>query len=331
MKAVLLTEIGKLEVKEIPTPIPGKDEIVIKMLACGICGTDRHILLGEHPAAMPLVLGHEFGGEITAIGEGVEFRVGDLVSVDPNIICEKCDHCIAGRSAHCRNLAALGVTLNGGFAEYVLLPKSQAYLVPKNLNPLHLGLVEPLACCIRGMDLAQVKPGDRVAVLGGGSMGMLVVQLVKLAGASEIVLVTRQKERREVAMQLGATSTIDPVAEEVSNVLKDMDVTFEVAGVRQTFQQACAITRSGGTVLVLGVAPSHERVEFSVYDLLIRGLRIIGSYINPYTQGRAAELISSGKLNLDLLISRTISLDELPAVLAVSPGQGDIKYIVTGD
>ena len=104
MKAVLLTEIGKLEVKEIPTPIPGKDEIVIKMLACGICGTDRHILLGEHPAAMPLVLGHEFGGEITAIGEGVEFRVGDLVSVDPNIICEKCDHCIAGRSAHYHRL-----------------------------------------------------------------------------------------------------------------------------------------------------------------------------------------------------------------------------------
>jgi threonine dehydrogenase-like Zn-dependent dehydrogenase len=156
MKAVLLTQIGKLEVKEIPTPKPGKDELVIKMLACGICGTDRHILLGEHPAAMPLVLGHEFGGEVTAVGEGVDFKVGDLVSVDPNIVCGKCDHCLAKRTAHCRNLAALGVTLNGGFAEYVLLPKSQAYLVPKNLNPLYLGLVEPLACCIRGMDLAEV-------------------------------------------------------------------------------------------------------------------------------------------------------------------------------
>ena len=331
MKAVLLTEIGKLEVKEIPTPKPGKDELVIKMLACGICGTDRHILLGEHPAAMPLVLGHEFGGEVTAVGEGVDFKVGDLVSVDPNIVCGTCDHCLAKRTAHCRNLAALGVTLNGGFAEYVLLPKSQAYLVPKNLNPLYLGLVEPLACCIRGMDLAQVKAGDRVAVLGGGSMGMLIVQLVKLAGASEIILITRQKQRREIAMKLGATSTIDPIAEDVTKVLKDIDVSFEVAGVSQTFQQACAITRSGGTVLVLGVAPSHETVQFSVYDLLIRGLKIIGSYINPYTQGRAAELISSGKLNLDLIISKTVSLDELPAVLAANPGQGDIKYIVTGD
>lgn len=331
MKAVLLTEIGKLEVKEIPTPTPGRDELVIKMLACGICGTDRHILLGEHPATMPLVLGHEFGGEVSAIGEGVDFNIGDLVSVDPNIVCLRCDHCLAGRTAHCRYLVALGVTINGGFAEYVLLPKSQAYSVPKNLNPLYLGLVEPLACCIRGMDLAQVKTGDRVAVLGGGSMGMLVVQLAKLAGAGEIVLITRQRQRREVAMQLGATSTIDPMAEDVTKILKDMDVSFEVAGVSQTFHQACAITRSGGTVLVLGVAPSHEKVSFSVYELLTRGLRIIGSYINPNTQGRAADLISSGKLNLDLIISRTVSLDELPAVLAVNPGQGDIKYIVTGD
>ena len=331
MKAVLLTEVGKLEVKEIPTPTPGAGELVIKMLACGICGTDRHILKGEHPAKMPLVLGHEFGGEVTAIGAGVDFKVGDLVSVDPNIVCGTCDHCKAGRTAHCRNLEALGVTMNGGFAEYVLLPKSQAYLVPKTVNPLHLGLVEPLACCIRGMDLAEMKGGERVAVLGGGSMGMLVIQLAKLAGASEIVLITRQKARRDVAMQLGATSTIDPTTQDVTAILKDMDVSFEVAGVSETFHQACAITRSGGTVLVLGVAPNHERVQFSVYDLVIRGLRIIGSYINPFTQARAAELIASGKLNLDPIISRTVSLDELPGVLAADPGQGDIKYIVTGN
>ena len=107
MKAVLLTAVGKLEVKEIPTPTPGEGELVIKMLACGICGTDRHILKGEHPAKMPLVLGHEFGGEVTAVGAGVDFKVGDLVSVDPNIVCGTCDHCKAGRTAHCRNLEAL--------------------------------------------------------------------------------------------------------------------------------------------------------------------------------------------------------------------------------
>jgi 2-desacetyl-2-hydroxyethyl bacteriochlorophyllide A dehydrogenase len=280
---------------------------------------------------MPLVLGHEFGGTVTAVGENVNFKIGDLVSVDPNIICGTCDHCKAERSAHCRNLIALGVTINGGFAEYVVLPKSQAYLVPKATNPLHLGLVEPLACCIRGMDLAELKGGERVAVLGGGSMGMLIVQLCKLAGASEIVLVTRQKERREVAEKIGATRTIDPVAQDVTKELFDMDVTFEAAGVLETFNQAVAITRSGGTVLVLGVAPSHERAALSVYDVVIRGVRIIGSYINPYTQGRAVELIASGKLQLDPLISKTISLDQLPEFLRNKPGQGDIKYLVTGE
>ena len=331
MKAVLLNAVNELVVTEIPTPTPGPGELVIKMLSCGICGTDRHILVGEHPAKMPLVLGHEFGGTVTAVGEGVDFKIGDLVSVDPNIICGTCDHCKAERSAHCRNLIALGVTINGGFAEYVVLPKSQAYLVPKTTNPLHLGLVEPLACCIRGMDLAELKGGERVAVLGGGSMGMLIVQLCKLAGASEIVLVTRQKERREVAEKIGATRTIDPVAQDVRKELVDMDVTFEAAGVLETFNQAVAITRSGGTVLVLGVAPSHERAALSVYDVVIRGLRIIGSYINPYTQGRAVELIASGKLQLDPLISKTISLDQLPEFLSNKPGQGDIKYLVTGE
>ncbi len=331
MKAVLLNGINTLEVAEIPTPTPGPHELVIRMLACGLCGTDRHILVGEHPAKMPLVLGHEFGGRVTAVGEGVSFQIGDLVSVDPNIVCGKCDHCLAGRTAHCRDLIALGVTINGGFAEYVLLPDTQAYLVPPTTNPLHLGLVEPLACCIRGIDLSEIKSGDRVAILGGGSMGMLLIQLCKLAGAAEIVLVTRQQERREIAEKIGATKTLDPAAVDITKELSDMDITFEAAGVIETFNQAVAITRSGGVVLVLGVAPSHERAEISVYEIVIRGLRIIGSYINPFTQARAVELISSGKLDLDSLISRTISLDELPKFLTQSPRQGDIKYLVTGE
>lgn len=330
MKAVLLNALNELVVTEIPTPSPGDDELVIRMLACGICGTDRHIIAGEYPAKMPIVLGHEFGGIVSAVGESVDFKIGDLVSVDPNIICGSCDHCKAGRPAHCRALVALGVTINGGFAEYVVLPKSQAYLVPKSTNPLYIGLVEPLACCIRGMDLSELKGGERVAVLGGGSMGMLIVQLCKLAGAAEIVLVTRQKERREVAEKIGATRTIDPAVQDVTKELVDMDVTFEAAGVLETFNQAVAITRSGGTVLLLGVAPEHERASLSVYDVVIRGLRIIGSYINPYTQGRAIELIASGKLELDLLISKTITLDELPEFLSNKPRQGDIKYLVIG-
>jgi threonine dehydrogenase-like Zn-dependent dehydrogenase len=180
------------------------------------------------------------------------------------------------------------------------------------------------------MDLAEIRGGEKIAIFGGGSMGMLMVQLVKEAGASEVVLITRQKTRRDVAMQIGATRTIDPRAEEVSKVLADMDIAFEVAGVSETFHQSCEVVRAGGTVIILGVAPAHEKVQFSVYDFLVKGIKIVASYLNPATQGRAAEMISAGKLNLDALISKAITLDELPTFLEAEPGQGDIKYVVKG-
>ena len=136
---------------------------------------------------------------------------------------------------------------------------------------------------------------------------------------------------RDVALNLGATRTIDPNAEDVTAVLSDIDISFEVAGVSETFHQCCAVTRAGGTVVVLGVAPKDEKTPFSVYDFLVKGLKIIASYLNPETQARAAEMIANRKLNLDTLISRKVRLDELPSVLALEPGQGDIKYIVTPD
>lgn len=328
MKAVVLTDIGKASVCEVNTPSPGPRELLIKVLACGICGTDRHIFHGEYSAHFPLIIGHEFGGVISEVGPQSSFKVGEIVSVDPNIVCGDCAHCRASRFAHCRNLQALGVTLNGGFAEYALVPESQAYLVPQQFTPLHLGFVEPLACSIRGLDLAELKGGEKVVVFGGGSMGMLVLQLCKLAGASEIVLVTRQKARREVAIQLGATKTVDPKTENVTEILRDYDVAFEVAGTIETFEQSCAVVREAGTVIILGLAPAHEKVNFSVQDIVVRGLRVVGSYLNPSTQARAVELLANDKMDLDSLISRVVTLDELPNILKSEPGYGDIKYIV---
>ena len=328
MKAVLLTAIGKLEVKEIPTPKPGKDELVIKMLACGICGTDRHILLGEHPAAMPLVLGHEFGGEVTAVGEGVNFKVGDLVSVDPNIVCGVCIDCKVGRTAFCPTLTALGININGGLAEYALVPDTQIYKVSNNLNPLHLAFIEPTACCIRGMDIADLKGGETVAVLGGGVMGQIVMQLAKLAGASEITMVTRQKSRRDLAVTLGATNSFDPSDKDYAQKMKKYDVVFECAGAVETFNAAQVIARRGGEIVVLGLTPEKTYVDFNPFQLVIKELRIQGSYLNPLTQRRAADLIDGKKLKLDPLISKVLTLDEVPDILSKPPAEGDIKYIV---
>ena len=327
MKAVVLSAVNKLAIAEVEKPKPGSKECLVKVLACGICGTDRHIYHGEYPSAKPVILGHEFGGVIEEVGPNSIFQVGQVVSVDPNIICGNCVDCKAERTAFCPDLTALGVNINGGLAEYVLTPDSQIYPVRNDLNPLHLASIEPLACSIRGVDLANLKGGERVAILGGGVIGLLVVQLAKLAGASEIVLITRQKFRRDVALKIGATRVVDPKSENVDTAIANMDVTFECAGAVETFKQAQNITRRGGSVIVLGLTASDATLEVNPFNIVVNELRIQGSFLNPLTQARAAELVESGKLNLDILISKVVDLSGVKAILDAPPAEGDIKYI----
>ena len=327
MKAVVLSAVDNLAVVDVEKPKPGASECLVKVLACGICGTDRHIYHGEYPSSKPVILGHEFGGVIEEVGPDSKFQVGQVVSVDPNIVCGKCLDCKEGRTAFCPDLTALGVNINGGLAEYVLTPDSQIYPVRKNLNPLHLAFIEPLACSIRGLDLANLKGGEKVAILGGGVIGLLVVQLARLAGASEIVLVTRQKFRRDVALKIGATRVIDPINENVDTAITNMDVTFECAGSVETFKQSQNITRRGGSVIVLGLTASDATLEINPFNLVVNELRIQGSFLNPLTQARAAELVESGKLNLDILISKVVDLSGVKTILDAPPAEGDIKYI----
>ena len=327
MKAVVLSAVDNLALLDVEKPKPGIKECLVKVLACGICGTDRHIYHGEYPSAKPVILGHEFGGVIEEVGPGSKFQVGQVVSVDPNIVCGKCLDCKEGRTAFCPDLTALGVNINGGLAEYVLTPDSQIYPVRNDLNPLHLAFIEPLACSIRGLDLANLKGGEKVAILGGGVIGLLVVQLAKLAGASEIVLVTRQKFRRDVALKIGATRVIDPLNENVDTAITNMDVTFECAGSVETFKQSQKITRRGGSVIVLGLTASDATLEVNPFNIVVNELRIQGSFLNPLTQARAAELVESGKLNLDILISKVVDLSGVKAILDAPPAEGDIKYI----
>jgi len=327
MKAVVLSAVNALAIAEVEKPKPGSKECLVKVLACGICGTDRHIYHGQYPSTKPVILGHEFGGVIEEVGPDSKFKVGQIVSVDPNIVCGECVDCKAGRTAFCPGLTALGVNINGGLAEYVLTPERQIYPVRNDLNPLHLAFIEPLACSIRGVDLANLKGGERVAILGGGVIGLLVVQLAKLAGASEIVLITRQKFRRDVALKIGATRVIDPNSEDVNTSVKNMDVTFECAGAVETFKQSQNITRRGGSVIVLGLTASDATLEINPFNVVVNELRIQGSFLNPLTQGRAAELVESGKLNLDILISKVVDLAGVQAILDAPPAEGDIKYI----
>lgn len=337
MKAARLESIGSLFVRDVTTPTPGPDDLLVRVEACGICGTDRHLLHGEFPSTPPVTLGHEFCGIVEAVGNEVQqFRPGMRITGDPNIACGRCDPCHAGRINLCRNLRAIGIHKDGGFAEHVLVPQRQAHGLPLSLDPVHGAFCEPLACCLHGIDRAEIKAGSSVVVLGGGVIGMLVVQLARLAGASRVVLSTRQASRRRLAEEIGATGSVDPTR---GTVIDDVagpggllpggaDVVIECAGVAETVEQSIRLARPGGTVIILGVMPQGARVSIEPFDILFRELRILGSFINPFVHRRAAEMVAAGAIEIDRLISRRIGIEEAPGVISHPPAPGEVKVLV---
>lgn len=335
MQAARLVSVGKMVLEEIDRPDPGPGDLLVKVAACGICGSDRHMFRGEYPTALPVTLGHEFCGRVEAVGEGVaRLAPGALITGDPNIACGHCAQCRNGRPNLCDNLTAIGVFRDGGFADYVIVPQGQAVALPAGLSPLHGAFSEPLACCLHGLDVAAIRPGDSVAVLGGGVIGLIMVQLARLAGAARVILSTRQKPRRDLAEALGATHAVDAAGDVVEAIAGasgivpgGVDVVLECAGVAETFRQGLAIARRGGAMVIFGVMPKGEEVAVSPYDLLVKELRVESAWLNPLTHGRAAQMIASGVLDLDRLITRTISLAEVPAVVGAAPAFGEIKII----
>jgi L-iditol 2-dehydrogenase len=338
MKAMRLESVGNLSVREVAKPRPGPDDLLVRVEACGVCGTDRHLLLGEFPSSPPVTIGHEFAGIIEAIGTGVTgFRIGDRVTGDPNISCGRCPQCMAGRVNLCRNLQAIGIHLDGGFAEYVIVPQKQAFSIPLDLDPMHGAFCEPLACCLHGVDMAEIRTGSSVVVLGGGVIGLLVVQLARLAGATTVILSTRQESKRRLAEELGATASVDPSSSDIiaeitgpdGLVPGGVDVVIECAGVAETVEQTTRLAKAGGTVVILGVMPQGAKVQIEPFDILFRELRVLGSFINPFVHRRAADLVASGAINVEKLISRRVSLDEAPEVVRNPARPGEVKVLVT--
>ena len=337
MKALRLESIGNLFVREVEKPAPGPDDLLVRVEACGICGTDRHLLHGEFPSKPPVTIGHEFSGIVEATGTDVRgFEVGDRITGDPNISCGRCPQCMAGRVNLCRNLEAIGIQRDGGLAEYVVVPQKQAFGIPLDLDPLHGAFCEPLACCLHGIDMAEIKTGSSVVVLGGGVIGLLTVQLARLAGATTVILSTRQETKRRLAEEIGATATVDPSSADIIETITGpaglvpggVDAVIECAGVPETMQQTMRLAKAGGTVVILGVMPQGAKIEIEPFDILFRELRVLGSFINPFVHRRAADLVASGAVKVDKLISRTVTLDEACEVIRRPAGPGEVKVLV---
>ncbi|MDZ5452618.1 zinc-dependent alcohol dehydrogenase family protein [Labrys sp. ZIDIC5] len=336
MKAVRLDAVGELFLKDVERPKPGPGDLLVRVEASGICGTDRHLLKGEFPSKPPVTLGHEFCGIVEEVGPDVQgFRAGMRVTGDPNIVCGRCVHCQNGRINLCHNLTAIGIHRDGGLADYVIVPQQQAYELPLSLKASHGAFCEPIACCLHGIDIANIQAGSSVIVLGGGVIGLITVQLARLAGAARVVLSTRQAVKRELAERVGATASIDPTQGDfIANVTGPdgllpggADVVIECAGVAETVEQSFQLARPGGTVVILGVMAQGEKVAVEPFDILFRELKVFGSFINPFTHRRAAELVASGALKLDELISREVRLEEVPAIIARQAGPGEVKIL----
>jgi L-iditol 2-dehydrogenase len=289
-------------------PAPGTGELKIRVEASGLCGTDLHIASGEYPLALPgVVIGHEFAGTIVEAGPGVveSLGVGDRVAVDPNIPCHTCSQCHNARPHLCENPEAIGVTRDGGLAEFAIVPASQAYRVPESLPPEAAALTEPLACVLHAVDLGRLRPGERTLVLGAGPIGVLCSMLLAAAGASEVLVSEPNPDRRDRIHRVGA-EPVDP--ESVSENMADK--VFECVGKSETMRAAVEAARPGGTVMWVGVASPDAEVPVKPYDVFRRELTIRGSYTNPYVMDRALALLASGRLNWKAIVTHRFALDD---------------------
>ena len=322
MKAAVYHGPGDLRVEEVPVRKLKDNEVKIQVKYCGICGTDIHIFHGDGgccDVTPPLVPGHEFSGVVAEVGAGVKtVKVGDRVTGDPNEMCGECYFCKNGMQHFCKNNIGIGTTVDGGFAEYVIMREKQVYKVSDELSFIEAAMAEPISCCLHGIDLCNIKAGDTVLVMGGGPIGMIMMQLAKNAGASKVIMSEPVEEKREQALKLGATKTIDPLHEDVEAVLaeycENVNVVIECVGNVHTQADAVRFAGKGATIMYFGLAAPEESFPIRPDDIFKKELHITSSYINPYSFERAIQILESGTVELESLITNVVPLDDIADV-----------------
>lgn len=331
---------GKHDLRVVDQPMPelGPQDVMIKVKACGVCGTDVHIYEGDPGAAAvtpPTILGHEFSGEITAVGAEVKaYKVGDRVCVDPNWYCGNCTPCKNGVAHYCENMLSYGVTLNGGFAEYCSVNQRQVYKLGDNTSFEQGAMVEPVACCLHGLDLCNIHPGHQVVVIGGGMIGLLMVQLAKIAGATKVALLEPVEGKRKVGLELGADVAIDPIHEDAKQALKQagmdwINTVIECVGRPSTIEQAIDVAGPKAVVMMFGLTKPEETIAVKPFEIFQKELELKASFINPYTQKRALDLIDSGRLDVTSMVAEVCGLEKLADVLSSPELRAKGKFVIS--
>lgn len=327
-----------LRIEERAIPEVGPQDVLIQVKACGVCGTDVHIYEGDKGAAEvtpPTILGHEFSGVVVKTGSEVSgFQKGDRVCIDPNCYCGACEPCRSGVAHYCAHMIGYGTTVDGGFAQYCAVNCRQVYRLGDHTTFEQGAMAEPAACCLHGIDLCGIRPGHQVVVIGGGMIGLLMLQLAKLAGAAKVALLEPVESKREVGRQLGADVCIDPLCEDVKARLKEAGMTWirtviECVGRSSTIEQAIDLAGNKAVVMMFGLTKPDERISVRPFQIFQKELELKASYINPYTQKRALELIDSGRLDVSSMVYEICGLEQLEEVLSSPQLRANGKYIVS--
>jgi len=330
MKAARWHARGDMRVEEVSQPEPAPDELLLRVSWCGICGTDVEEYLsgpiivpvdapnGLTGRTAPLTLGHEFVGTVAAVGRDVtDFEIGERVAPEVVLFCGRCFFCRRHDYALCQNWAALGLMADGGLAEYAVVPAFSCTRLPEVLSDAEGALVEPAEVAVRAVRKSDLRLGDSVAIIGGGTIGLLILQVARAAGAGAVYLVEPRQNRRQLAATLGVTASFSPrqpgwqqELREACNALGP-DVVFECAGARDTADLAVHVARKGGRIVLVGIHP--ERVPFSTFELIVGEKRLVGSVQHHYDEDLpvAVQLLAEGKVRVAPLISDRIPLERV--------------------
>ena len=314
MRAAVITESHEVAVVTVDDPAPGPREVVVDVAACGICGTDLHILEGEFAPSLPVVPGHEFAGVVVATGADVrEITEGQRVAVDPSLYCHECHYCRLGHDNLCERWNAIGVSRPGGAAEYAVAPAANCVPLPDHVRLEDAALIEPLSCAIRGYDVLRSRLGAHILIYGSGTMGLIMLELAKRTGAASVDVVDLNPDRLATAVALGCSRTATSAGE--LDQPRGWELVIDATGAGPAIQDGLGRVSPGGTFLQFGVASYATRVTIDPYRIYHQEITITGSMAVLHSFERAAELFAAGILDPDVFISDRLPLDDYAGAL----------------
>jgi len=317
MKAAIWYGGKDIRIEEMPEPDFGRDDVLVRVKAVGICGSDLHAYEGISKRRVPpLVMGHEMAGEIADVGENVEIlQKKDRVVVYPVLSCGECEYCRSGNENLCRDIRFMGLHVPGGFAEYVAVPVDRCYKIAPGLAFEKACLTEPLAVAVHVADSSPIRANDSILIIGAGAVGSMITQVVRLRTSGRIIVTDILGSRLDLAKKLGADVAINSrekdAVEEVLKLTdgKGVDVSIEVVGIQSTVQQALASVKKGGTVIVVGLL--EKNMEIDMMRVVTNQLELHGSYIYSHYDFRSSMgLIASDKVNLQPYLTHIFPLED---------------------